>query len=58
LKTFVLGLAIALVTQVAHAELTTNVLGRVVQVRGRAGLCSAFSIEVGDKQYLVTARTA
>ena len=40
----------------AQAQVTANVLNRVVQVRSPAGSCSAFTIEVEDKQYLVTAR--
>ena len=40
----------------AQAQVTANVLNRVVQVRSPTGLCSAFTIEVEDKQYLVTAR--
>jgi len=51
-----LGLGLVLVPLVAHAQLTVNVLGRVVQVRGPAGSCTAFSIELDTKQYLVTAR--
>lgn len=36
--------------------MTANVLNRVVQIRSPTSLCSAFTIEVEDKQYLVTAR--
>lgn len=40
----------------ARAQVTSNVLGRVLQVRSPTTTCSAFTIEVEDKQYLVTAR--
>lgn len=40
----------------AQAQVTANVLNRVVQVRSPADSCSAFTIEVENKQYLVTAR--
>jgi hypothetical protein len=36
--------------------MTANVLGRVVEIRSGAATCSAFTIEVDTKQYLVTAR--
>lgn len=40
----------------AGAQVTSNVLQRVLQVRSPSTVCSAFTIEIVKKQYLVTAR--
>lgn len=45
-----------LLSDPAKAQVTSNVLYRVVRIRTPSGLCSGFTIEVAAAQYLVTAR--
>jgi S1-C subfamily serine protease len=45
-----------LLTSDAIGQVPTDVLFRVIRVRSTSGLCSGFTIDVGQVQYLVTAR--
>ena len=56
MRSFVLALIMVSLVLPARAQVTSNVLGRVLQVRSPSTSCSAFTIEIEKKQYLVTAR--
>jgi hypothetical protein len=56
MRTTIAAVAAACLGLPTSAQVTVNVLNRVVQVRSQAGTCSAFTIELDEKQYLVTAR--
>ena len=56
MRSFVFALMIVSHALPARAQVTSHVLERVLQVRSPSGACSAFTIEIEKKQYLVTAR--
>jgi hypothetical protein len=49
-------LALTLFIGEINCQVTTNALGRVLFVKYKQGRGTAFTIEVDDKQYLVTAK--
>ena len=48
--------AMLLGTVAGDAQVTVNVLNRVVRIRTTSGLCSGFTIDLLGRQYLVTAK--
>lgn len=57
LRSFMIAVLLCLITSVyGNAQVTFNVLYRVFKVRIGTMVCSAFTIEIRDQQFLVTAR--